>query len=203
MCARKSMGLRTEPCRTPEDTAILSDLTPFKTTAWERESSKSLTQLNVNSIKCNFEISFSCATLSNALLKSKRIKSVCFPVCMFLAISSTSITNWVSQDLFSLNPCCSSSSMLELAKCLAKLDATMCLSTLYKTPEWYRAILCRVWLVSFFENGRHICFFPAMRKLPGVKWLLEDHLQYRGKFCMERLWAWIGVGRLLCGGSGI
>ena len=30
---RKSMGPRTEPCRTPEDTAILSDLTPFKTTA--------------------------------------------------------------------------------------------------------------------------------------------------------------------------
>ena len=32
--ARKSMGPRTEPCGTPGDTAILSDLTPFKTTAW-------------------------------------------------------------------------------------------------------------------------------------------------------------------------
>ena len=31
--ARKSMGLRTEPCGTPEDNAILFDLTPFKTTA--------------------------------------------------------------------------------------------------------------------------------------------------------------------------
>ena len=31
--ARKSMGPRTEPCGTPEDTAILSDLTPFKTIA--------------------------------------------------------------------------------------------------------------------------------------------------------------------------
>ena len=41
------MGPRTEPCGTPEDSAILSDLTPFKTTAWERESKKSLTQLNV------------------------------------------------------------------------------------------------------------------------------------------------------------
>ena len=30
MYARKSMGPRTEPCGTPEDTAILSDLTPFK-----------------------------------------------------------------------------------------------------------------------------------------------------------------------------
>ena len=28
--ARKSMGPRTVPCGTPEDTAILSDLTPFK-----------------------------------------------------------------------------------------------------------------------------------------------------------------------------
>ena len=33
ICARKSMGLKTEPCGTPDDTAILSDLTPFKTTA--------------------------------------------------------------------------------------------------------------------------------------------------------------------------
>ena len=33
MYARKSMGQRTEPSGTPEDTAILSDLTPFKTTA--------------------------------------------------------------------------------------------------------------------------------------------------------------------------
>ena len=38
MYARKSMGPRTGPCGTPEDTAVLSDLTPFKTTAWERES---------------------------------------------------------------------------------------------------------------------------------------------------------------------
>ena len=52
---------------------------------------------------------------------------------MFLEISSTSITNWVWQDLFSLNPCCSSNSMLELAKCLVKLNATMCTSTLHKT----------------------------------------------------------------------
>ena len=41
MYARKSIGPRTEPCGTPEDTAILSDLTPFKTTARERESKQS------------------------------------------------------------------------------------------------------------------------------------------------------------------
>ena len=40
---------------------------------------------------------------------------------MFLEISSTSITSWVSQDLFSLNPCWNSNSMLELAKCFVKL----------------------------------------------------------------------------------
>ena len=114
-------------------------------------------------------------------------KSVCFPVCLFLALSSTSITSWVSQDVFSLNPCCSSNSMLELAKCLVKLDTTMFSSTLHKTREWYWAIISRVWLVSYFENGRHICFFPDMRKHPRVKWLLENHLQYRGKFCMESL----------------
>ena len=31
-----------------------------------------------------------------------------------MSISSTIITNWVSQNLFSLNPCCGSNSMLEL-----------------------------------------------------------------------------------------
>ena len=41
------MGPRTKPCGTPEDTAILSDLTPFKTTAGEQESKMSLTQLSV------------------------------------------------------------------------------------------------------------------------------------------------------------
>ena len=33
MYIRKSMGPRTEPCGTLEDTAILSNMTPFKTTA--------------------------------------------------------------------------------------------------------------------------------------------------------------------------
>ena len=33
MYIRKSMGPRTEHCGIPEDTAILSDLTPFTTTA--------------------------------------------------------------------------------------------------------------------------------------------------------------------------
>ena len=75
--------------------------------------------------------SVSHVQLCRMLYKSKSIKSVCFPVCMFLAISSTSITNWVSQDLFSPNPCCSSNSMLELATCLDKLGATMCSSTLH------------------------------------------------------------------------
>ena len=33
MYSKTSMGPRTGPCGTPEDTANLSDLTPFKTTA--------------------------------------------------------------------------------------------------------------------------------------------------------------------------
>ena len=44
---RKSMGPMTESCGTPDDTAILSEFTPFKTTACERESKKSLTHFNV------------------------------------------------------------------------------------------------------------------------------------------------------------
>ena len=72
---------------------------------------------------------------------------------MFIEISSTNITNWVSEDLFSLNPCCSSNSMLELVKCLVKL-MRLCVRALctQNTCERHRVIICRVWLVSFFRN---------------------------------------------------
>ena len=35
-----------------------------------------------------------------ALLKSKSIRSVCLPICIFLASSSINIISCVSQDLF-------------------------------------------------------------------------------------------------------
>ena len=103
---------------------------------------------------------------------------------MFLEITSTNITNWVLQDLFSQNPCYSSNNMLELAKCLVKLDVAMCSITLHKTHERYGAIIFRVWLVSFFWRWETHLLLSRYEKRPGVKWLLEDHLQYMGKFCM-------------------
>ena len=85
---------------------------------------------------------------------------------MFLQISSSSITNCVSQDLFSLKPCCSSNSMLELAKCLVKFDLTMCSSTLHRTPMRDMGRCFAGSDLSPFKNGGYV------RKLPGVKRLL-------------------------------
>ena len=51
------MGPRTEPCGTPDDTAISSAFVPFKTTACERDSKKSLTPpecFTPNSIEVQF-----------------------------------------------------------------------------------------------------------------------------------------------------
>ena len=41
------MGPRTEPCGTPEDTGILSELEPFKRTDWDLLSKKSFAQFSV------------------------------------------------------------------------------------------------------------------------------------------------------------
>ena len=35
------------------------------------------------------------------------------------------------------------------------------------TCEWYRAIICRVWFASFFENGGHICPFQIWGSFTG------------------------------------
>ena len=107
-----------------------------------------------------------CAILLNTLLKSKSIKSNCFHICMFLQISSCSITNCVPQNLFSMNPCCSSNSMLQLVKCLVKYDVTMCSSILHGTPVRDIGDILQGLTCHRFKNGGYA------RKLPGVKILL-------------------------------
>ena len=47
MQARNNMGPRTEPCGTPEDTAILSELVPFSITDYVLLSRKSLIQFRM------------------------------------------------------------------------------------------------------------------------------------------------------------
>ena len=49
--ARNNMGPRTEPCRTPEDTAILSELVPFNITDCVLLSRKSLIQFRMFPLK--------------------------------------------------------------------------------------------------------------------------------------------------------
>ena len=43
--------------------------------------------------------------LIKGLLKTSKIKSVCFPYCIFLDSSSIKMISCVLQDLFSRNPC--------------------------------------------------------------------------------------------------
>ena len=115
---------------------MLSGFDPFNNTNWVLLFRESFNQFRVfpfMPLKCSFR-SFSCATLSKALLKSKRIRSVCFPSCMFLASSSTSMRSCVSQDLFSQNPCCRSNRMFWSAKCLEIPEATTCSNTLQRMP---------------------------------------------------------------------
>ena len=55
----------------------------------------------------NDNSTYSRATLSKALLKSWRLRSVCFLDCVLLVSSSTSIMSYVSLNLCYGNPCCS------------------------------------------------------------------------------------------------
>ena len=82
--------------------------------------------------ECNFQMSFEWLTLSNALEKSRRIRSVCLPRLDLRARSSISETNWVSQERLSWKPCCRLYISLFEFRCLTTLEAIMCSSTLHK-----------------------------------------------------------------------
>ena len=89
-------------------TLISDELSPSSTTVWERPVRKAFIQDRVLPlapcwwILCN---SFIWFTLSNALLKSSKTRSVCRPWEVLRASSSTSWMSWVSQDRLSQKPC--------------------------------------------------------------------------------------------------
>ena len=112
--------------------------------------------------------------MSKALLKSRRIRSVCFPDCILLDSSSTSIMSCVSQDLFSRNPCCSSEGMFCSVKCLEIPEATTC-SSIYRGHR--SGILADNWLVRIvpiFKDRGYIGLFPDRCESPCIKGSLED-----------------------------
>ena len=123
------MGPSIEPWGTPDVTGTDVDSSPSTTTVCVRPSRKPLIHFKLFPLTpywCNLWRSFSWLTLSKALLKSSSIGSVCLPACIFLARSSTSIINCVSHDLFSLNPCCRSYSILLWSRCLTRCDVMIC-----------------------------------------------------------------------------
>ena len=65
----------------PEETGVLSEFSPIMTTVCFRLSKKSLIHFQVSPLM-SYGCNFSLATLSKALLKSNKIKSVCLPICI-------------------------------------------------------------------------------------------------------------------------
>ena len=109
MYSRNRVGPRTEPCGTPEDTGTSSEHSPSKRTVWLLPAKKDWIHwsvLHCMQCICSLYRSFRWLTLSKALLKSSKIRSVCLPYMRDLARSLTSSISCVSQDLRSPKPCC-------------------------------------------------------------------------------------------------
>ena len=135
MYNRKRSGPSTEHWGTPEVTFTSSDDSPSSTKVWVRPIRNDWIQFKVLPFtpkQENLYKSFRWFSLSRALLKSKSIKSVCFPKDSCLPKSSTNWINWVSHERFSRNPCWSSYRILCLFRCLERLEAIMCSITLHK-----------------------------------------------------------------------
>ena len=77
-------------------------------------------------------ISFEWFTLSNALEKSKSMRSVCFLWLALRARSSMRDTDCVSQEGLSLKPSCKSYISPFESRCLTTFEAMMCSMTLHK-----------------------------------------------------------------------
>ena len=79
---RNKIGPKTEPWGTPDVTGISDDFSPSKATHWVCPSKKALIQLRFFRITpcwCSLYSNFVWLTLSKALLKSRRIRSVWWP----------------------------------------------------------------------------------------------------------------------------
>ena len=154
--SKNNKGPSTEPWRTSELTGISDELSPSSTTVWDCPVRKAFFQDRVLPLTpcwwslCN---SFIWFTLSNALLKSSKIRSVCRPWEVLRASSSTSWMSWVWQDLLSRKPCWRSYRISFCSKCLDRFEATMCSITLQRMQSY----------VSFIHI-QHQCFKQNCRK---------------------------------------
>lgn len=102
---RKSKGPSTEPWGTPDVTGTSVEHSPSSKTFCDLPRTKDLIHVTAclfTPYSCNLKSNFRWLTLSNTLLKSKRIRSVCWPFARLHARSSTSCTSCVSQERRSL-----------------------------------------------------------------------------------------------------
>ena len=87
MYSKNKMGPRTDPWGAPDDTGSSSELSPSRTTVWllpTRKDSVHLSALPWTPCTCSLYRSLRGFTLSKALLKSSKIKSVCLRKSLFL-----------------------------------------------------------------------------------------------------------------------
>ena len=153
--SKNNKGPSTEPWGTPELIGISDELSPSSTTVWERPVRKAFIQDRVLTLApcwwslCN---SFKWFTLSNALLKSSKIRSVCRSWEVLRASSSTSWISWVLQDLLSRKPYMRSYRIPFYSKCLDRFEATMCSITLQNACQWYGAVVNGNTFIHLFEG---------------------------------------------------
>ena len=108
MYIRKGQGPSTDPWGTPDSTGQAPDCSPSRTTFCDLPDKKDL----IHAFKavfmpsrCSFSRSLWWSTLSNALLKSMTMTSVCPPWFKVSYRSWVNWISWVSQLTLLLNPC--------------------------------------------------------------------------------------------------
>ena len=104
-----SSGPRIEPWVTPLVTSSHEELLPSKTTRcclFVRYEFSHFNRFPYMSKLCNFLISRSRGTLSNAFSKSKYTISTCFPLMTDFWISCSTCSNWVTIERPFINKCC-------------------------------------------------------------------------------------------------
>ena len=135
MFIKNSIGPRTEPWGTPDVTGTVPDFSFSRTTVYVRPERKACIHFKLGPLIpywCSFSRSFWWLTLSNALEKSSKTRSVWLPANEFLMKSSTRVTSWVSHERLLLKPCCKSYSRLWWSMWETTFVVTMCSSTLHR-----------------------------------------------------------------------
>ena len=155
---KNSIGPRTKPWGTPDVTGTVLDFSFSRTTVCVWSERNACIHFKVGSLItywCSFSRRVWWLTLSNALEKSSKTRSVWLPAKEFLVRSSTRDTSWVSHKRLLLKPCCKSYSRLWCAMWETTFVLTICSSTLHRMLVKEIGLYLEARLVSpFLKRGQ-------------------------------------------------